>query len=98
MAALLLSCFVSLVCGFFSFIVNWRLPFNTTEDIGSKEVFDAAQSGDAAALKAIDQACDMLGLACVNISRLLDTELIVFAGGMFCAKEMLNPHHFTRVW
>jgi glucokinase len=55
---------------------------HAADDIGSKEVFEAAQNGDEAAMKAIDQAVDKLALACVNISRLLDTELIVFAGGI----------------
>eukprot|EP00123_Amoebidium_parasiticum_P019398 comp25017_c0_seq1/m.46935 comp25017_c0_seq1/g.46935 ORF comp25017_c0_seq1/g.46935 comp25017_c0_seq1/m.46935 type:complete len:321 (-) comp25017_c0_seq1:532-1494(-) len=59
------------------------------EGFGSKEVFDAAMHGDEVATKVIDEACDYLGFACVNVCRLLDTELIVFAGGMTRAGDFL---------
>eukprot|EP00123_Amoebidium_parasiticum_P022646 comp9179_c0_seq1/m.4326 comp9179_c0_seq1/g.4326 ORF comp9179_c0_seq1/g.4326 comp9179_c0_seq1/m.4326 type:complete len:318 (-) comp9179_c0_seq1:556-1509(-) len=63
------------------------------EGFGAKEVFDAADEGDEVAAKVIDEACDYLGFACVNICRLLDTELIVFAGGMSRAGDSL----FNRI-
>lgn len=63
------------------------------DGFGAKEVFDAADEGDEIALHVIDEACDYLGLACVNICRMLDTELIVFAGGMSRAGDSL----FNRI-
>eukprot|EP01134_Creolimax_fragrantissima_P005857 CFRG5857T1 len=58
-------------------------------DFGAKAVFDAAIAGDEAANTAINQAADKLGLQCVNVSRMLDVSLIVFAGGMMNAGAML---------
>lgn len=59
------------------------------ESFGSKEVFDAAQAGDEVANRVIDQACDKLAVAIVNICRLLDTQLVVLAGGMTNAGDFL---------
>ncbi|KNC87249.1 hypothetical protein SARC_00635 [Sphaeroforma arctica JP610] len=58
-------------------------------DFGSYEVFQAAAKGDEVANAAIDQAADKLGMMSVNVSRFLDVELIVFAGGMTKAGDIL---------
>ena len=43
--------------------------------------------------KVVDEAAHYLGLACVNLCRLLDPQMVVFAGGMALAGDLL----FERV-
>jgi glucokinase len=61
--------------------------------ITSREIFAHAEKGDALALSMVDQTANYLGLLCVSICRLLDPQMIVFAGGMILAGEFL----FTRI-
>jgi len=63
------------------------------DNITAKAIFEAAEAGDAMALRIIDKTADMLGIACVNFCRVLDPQMIVFAGGMALAGEFL----LTRV-
>jgi glucokinase len=63
------------------------------KEITSREVFQHAEKGDALALSVVDQTADYLGLLCVSICRLLDPQMIVFAGGMILAGEFL----FSRI-
>lgn len=48
----------------------------------SSHVFDAAAEGDPAAVEVLDWALEYISLAVVNITALLDPEIIVFGGGM----------------
>jgi glucokinase len=57
--------------------------------IECEEVFDAARAGDKAALRIVDETANLLGVTCVTLSRLLDPQLIVFAGGMSLAGDFL---------
>jgi glucokinase len=50
--------------------------------IKSIHVFDAARKGDPLAEKILDEVSEYIGLAVVNVTALLDPELIVFGGGM----------------
>ncbi len=52
-------------------------------------VFAAARQGDAPALCIVQQAADALGVACVNLCRLLDPQMIVLGGGMAEAGDFL---------
>ena len=63
------------------------------QELTAKEVFDAAAGGDDMAGRIIDETARYLGLACINICRFLDPQMIVFAGGMILAGEIL----FDRV-
>lgn len=70
-----------------------RLEFN------AKEVFDRAKNGDEIACKIIDEVADYLAVFSINISRMLDPEVVIFAGGMAQAGEFLLSriqHHFSR--
>jgi glucokinase len=57
--------------------------------VESRQIFAAAAQGDTLALRVVDQAADYLGVACVSICRLLDPQMILFAGGMTLAGDFL---------
>jgi len=71
-------------------------------DFDAEDVFNAAEAGDAAALRVVGQTTRYLGLACVNLCRLFDPQMIVFAGGMIGSGDFLFSrirHAFrTRTW
>jgi glucokinase len=55
----------------------------------SKDVFDAAAKGDAAAQEIVDEVCEYMGLACVNFVHAFDPEVILLGGGAAAAGEPL---------
>ena len=59
----------------------------------AKAVFDAAIAGDALATRIVDETATYLGIACVSFCRLLDPQIILFAGGMILSGDFL----FDRV-
>ncbi len=59
------------------------------EEITAKDVFDAAKSGDAAAIDITDQVCSILGRALANIAVVADPEVIVLGGGVSKAGQYL---------
>lgn len=61
--------------------------------ITAKDVFEAAKAGDPLAGRIVDETATYLGIACVNLCRLLDPQMIVFAGGMVQA----GPYLLDRV-
>lgn len=62
---------------------------NDNRLITSKDVFDAAAKGDPLANRIVDETIFYLALGCINICRLLDPQMIVFAGGMILAGDVL---------
>jgi glucokinase len=59
------------------------------EEITSKAVFDAAKAGDPLAQRIARETMNLLGITCVNICRVLDPQMIVFAGGMILTGDYL---------
>jgi glucokinase len=59
----------------------------------AKECFEAARRGDKAALAAVDWSAEGLAVGCANMIHVLHPEIIVLAGGMAQAGDML----FERV-
>ncbi len=59
----------------------------------AKECFDAARRGDREALAAVDWSADALSIGLANMIHVLHPEIIVLAGGMAAAGDML----FDRV-
>ena len=55
----------------------------------AKNIFDAAKSGDRAALQMIDEAADLLGKALAYIACVVDVEAFVIGGGMAKAGDIL---------
>lgn len=67
--------------------------------IGSKQVFDAARTGDSLALKIVDQLAYYLGLSLANLGNAVNPEKIVIGGGVSKAgKTLLEPvmNYFKR--
>ncbi len=73
-----------------------------TGQINSRDVQDARKAGDKLAAEVWDQAMMYLALACVNITRILDPDQIVLAGGMVNAGEdlmaPLRAHYQALHW
>ena len=61
------------------------LPPNPT----CRDVFDAAADNDPLALQIVDQAADHLGIACVNLVRIFDPQIIILGGGVVAAGDAL---------
>ncbi len=59
------------------------------ERLTAKDVFTAADRGDRLAANIVAEATTYLGIACVSLCRLLDPQMIVFAGGLILAGDHL---------
>ena len=57
--------------------------------ITAKDVFEAAENGDDLSQRIVDETAEYLGIAIVSICRMLDPQMVVFAGGMILAGEFL---------
>lgn len=58
-------------------------------DITCEDIFTAASKGDPFASDIADNACEYLGLCCVNLTRIFDPQMIVFGGGVIKAGKAL---------
>jgi glucokinase len=72
-----------------------RIAMGATTDLPmeptAKEIFDLAES-DPLAGDIVDWACGYLGIACVNLVRIFDPQMIVLGGGVARAGDkLLNP-------
>ena len=70
--------------------------------VTSKDVFEAARGGDALARRIAGQTAMYLAVGCVNLCRILDPQMIVFAGGMILAGDqlfaMVRQEFQKRTW
>jgi glucokinase len=70
--------------------------------LNSRDINEARKAGDALAEDVWDQAMMYLAVACVNISRILDPDEIVLAGGMVNAGDdlmiPLRKHYHAMHW
>ncbi len=57
--------------------------------ITSKDIFDAAKLADPLATQIVDETAEVLALTCINFSRILEPQMIVFSGGMIYAGDFL---------
>jgi len=64
-----------------------------SKHVSAKDVFAHAKAGDALAEQIVSEVTQYLGIACVNLCRIFDPQMIVFAGGMILAGDDL----FDRV-
>jgi glucokinase len=58
-------------------------PLVTITLLNASHIFDAHASGDSIALKTIDNAIELWGMAAANLVSLFNPEMIVFGGGVF---------------
>jgi predicted NBD/HSP70 family sugar kinase len=61
------------------------------EALSPRQIFDAAQQGDSAALAVVEQEGERLAFAIAAITAVLDPELIVLGGGIGQRGELLLP-------
>jgi glucokinase len=54
-------------------------------DLSCKHVYDDAAAGDALAVSLCDETHQRLAMACVNVCRTVDAQLVCFAGGVINA-------------
>lgn len=59
------------------------------DSITAKDIFEAVDAGDALARRLAEQTAIYLAIGCINLCRLLDPQMIVFAGGMALAGDTL---------
>lgn len=59
-------------------------------DITAADVFAMAKQGDEVAIEVVEDTCDYLGLACVNICRVLDPDAILLTGGLSKAEGLVD--------
>ncbi|MFI4861530.1 MAG: ROK family protein [Phycisphaerales bacterium JB063] len=62
---------------------------STGEKITTRHVFAAAEQGDRMANRLIEDAAKYLAIACINLCRVIDLEMIVIGGGVANAGEAL---------
>ncbi len=63
-----------------------------SEIITARDINDARKAGDKLAAEVWDRAAYYLAIACVDICRIFDPEIVVFGGGMAAAGEdLLGP-------
>ena len=60
-----------------------ELLAKTAGDLDAGDIFSAYDHGDAIAVKAIDNAIELWGMAAANLVSLFNPEMIVFGGGIF---------------
>jgi glucokinase len=58
-------------------------------EVDAKDVVDAARNGDAVAVAIVDDAAKHLAIGCITVARVLDPQMIIFAGGLALAGEFL---------
>ena len=59
------------------------------ENLTCKDIFDAAKTGDAAALAVLDQVYNYMGLFLANVCSTVNPEVVVIGGGVSKAGDML---------
>ncbi|CAM9394447.1 unnamed protein product, partial [Discosporangium mesarthrocarpum] len=67
----------------------------------TKDVFSMAADGHPVAEAVVSEACDYLGVACINICRMVDPEAILLTGGMSQGKgivERVRESFLSRGW
>ena len=67
-------------------------PVGREDPISGKDIYEAAVAGDVTAREAIEETGRFLGMAATNVIHILNPEMVVFAGGLTGAGDMLlNP-------
>lgn len=73
-----------------------------SEPLSAEQVFERAAAGDAHAAAVIDRAAHYLGVATINLARLLDLPCIFLGGGVAKAGDALlqrvRNHHQNHTW
>lgn len=76
-----------------------KLAIDNGEAVTSKDIFEAAASGDKFADSVVEKVAFYLGLATANISNILNPDSVVIGGGVSAAGEFLRSRiekHFVK--
>ena len=74
-----------------------RLPEDRRAQITSQDVFEAYRRREEWSTALVDETVDYLSIAIVNISTLLDPELIILGGGVSDSADVLLPAVQARI-
>ncbi len=76
-----------------------ELADNQLENIDAKIVFDAAKKNDPLALRIVNDAIEYIGIGLANYVNLLDPDMIILAGGLVNAGDILveKIKHVSKV-
>ena len=79
---------------------NGLLGKKNPDDLDAADVFAAHERGDSIAVKTIDNAIELWGMAAANLVSLFNPEIIVFGGGVFgpAAKFLERIHAEAKRW
>lgn len=67
-----------------------KASIDNGDEVTSKDIFIAAEAGDAFALSVVDKFAYYLGFACANLGSTLNPAAIVIGGGVSAAGEFLR--------
>ena len=59
------------------------------EAVSAKDISDAARAGDGASREIVEETGRFLGIAATNVAHIFDPEMVVFAGGLTGAGDLL---------
>lgn len=62
---------------------DYHGPLRTTGPVDARRIFEAYEEGDALAIRVLDRAVALWGMAVANLVSLLNPEKIIFGGGVF---------------
>ena len=75
---------------------NGVLRNKPIEEVTSYDVFAEYPNGDPIAVRVIDQAIEMWGMAAANLVSLLNPEMVIFGGGIFGPAAPLIPRIYEE--
>jgi len=78
-------------------ILGGKLSADQLARLDAQEVFDAYRRGEAWSRAVVDETVDYLSIAIINISTLLDPELIILGGGVAESADVLLPRVQARI-
>lgn len=73
-----------------------KASIDNGDEVTSKDIFIAAEAGDAFALSVVDKFAYYLGFACANLGSTLNPAAIVIGGGVSAAGEFLRCVRLSR--
>jgi glucokinase len=78
-------------------LLEGKRPAKELSSLTSSEVFGAARQNEEWAIRIVAETADYLSIAILNLSALLDPELIVLGGGVAKSADLLLPAVQERI-
>ncbi len=64
-------------------------------ELDPKEIYDAAEAGDAFAIEVFKDAGELLGMCCADVTKLLDIDIYIIGGGVARAGDLILAPAFA---